>query len=300
MHLQKDEMSNTETRRNRQPDIELIDESFDKEATQTYHLSLQLGLNGFFTCILDTARNKYICLFGTSFRNVNDFRSLSKFIDKLFSENAFLQYKYKSISASIVHNKSTLVPIPLYEKPSEAGYLEYNHVIEENESIYADRLGSINAMNIYTLHNDLEQIIRKALPKVNIFHHSSSLIEGLLAHYKNHIGKKLIVHFQPNHFEIIVLDGKNLVLYNSFEHQAKEDFVYYIMFVCEQLKLNPETLRLILTGEIDKTSGHYSLLYQFVKNIGFGERNDTYDYSYVFNEIPKHFYYNLFSQYSLV
>ncbi|MFH1321120.1 MAG: DUF3822 family protein [Bacteroidota bacterium] len=281
------------------PAISLIDESFDKNLLSQYHLSLQLGLEGFSFCILNTKRNKYIGLESWHFERIQNSVSLCVILDKLIQKNDLLQMRYKSASALIVHNRSTLIPTPLFEKSNEEDYLGFNHSIDKDEKVAADKLSNLDSLNLYILPQCVDSTLKNAFPGVSIFHHSSSLIEGLLIQYKNHNDKKLIIHFRDSHFDVVVLDGKNLILFNSFDYQTKEDFVYYILFVCEQLQLNPENQELVLIGEIEKNSDHYSLLYKYIRNISLGERSDSFEYSYLFNDTPKHFYYNLFSQYLL-
>ena len=95
---------------------------------------------------------------------------------------------------------------------------------------------------------------------------------------------------------MIVLEEKKLIFANIFSYQTSEDFLYFTLFVCEQLKLNPENLDLLLLGEVEKNSAIYSILTKYVRNIKFGKRPEMFDYSYVFDGIASHFYFNLFSQ----
>ena len=96
-----------------------------------------------------------------------------------------------------------------------------------------------------------------------------------------------------------MVEGKNLKFYNTFNHQAPEDFIYYLLFTCEQLQLNPETIEVVLIGEIEKKSALYSTTHKYIRNIKFGVRKTDADLSYQLQEIPKHFYYTLFSEYLL-
>ncbi|MBN4051586.1 DUF3822 family protein [bacterium AH-315-M05] len=289
-----------ESDNNRQLNLSILDESFDKKALSYYHLSIQLGLEGFSFCILDTKRNKYIGLGSSRFSKIHDYPNLCDEIKELIHKNDLLQNKYKSVSASIVHGKSTLIPTALFEKSNEKNYLLFNHSLENDEDIATDKLNNLDSLNLYALPHCVESTLKERFPAVKIYHHSSSLIEGLLIQYKNQNDKKLIIHFRSGSFDVVALDGKDLTLYNSFNYQTKEDFVYYILFVCEQLKLNPENLKLVLLGEIEKRSDHYSLLYKYIRNISFGERSGSFEYSYLFDEMPKHFYYNLFNQFLVI
>jgi len=285
---------------NLKPDLSILDESFDKKALSHYHISLQFGFDEFSFCILDTKRNKYIALESYHFEGFHDYPALCENIKDMILKNALLQNKYKSVSASIVHNRATLIPAALFEKSNEKNYLLFNHSLEKDEDIATDKLNSIDSLNLYALPDCVESTLKEAFPAIKIYHHSSHLIEGLLIQYKNQNDKKLVIHYRSGYFDIVALNGKDLILYNFFNCRTKEDFVYYILFVCEQLKLNPENLNLVLAGEIEKKSDYYSLLYKYIRNISFGERSDRLEYSYLLDEVPKQFYYNLFNQYLCV
>ena len=123
------------------------------------------------------------------------------------------------------------------------------------------------------------------------------MIDTLVLQNKNQTGKKLFVHVQPSHFEAVTIDGKQLLFYNTFNYHSAEDFVYYLLFVCEQLQLNPETIDVILLGEIERNSTIYTLTQKYIRKIKFGERNDGAQYSYQLQTLPVHYYFTLFNNY---
>jgi hypothetical protein len=52
----------------------------------------------------------------------------------------------------------------------------------------------------------------------------------------------------------VIVKDKELLFCNTFTYETKEDFIYYILFTTEQLKLDPEDLDLILLGNIHEDS----------------------------------------------
>ena len=131
-------------------------------------------------------------------------------------------------------------------------------------------------------------------------HNSTPLIETLILRYKNQDSNTVFVNFQKGEFGILLLEGNQVKLYNSFRYETKEDFVYYVLFACEQLKLNPETIELVLIGELDVESDHYQLLYKYVRNINLISKPDAFSYCYELNELPGQYFYNLYCQYLCV
>ena len=56
-----------------------------------------------------------------------------------------------------------------------------------------------------------------------------------------------------------------MVFFNSFEYQTKEDFIYYLLFVFEQLQLDPQKQAITLYGNISTNSELYQIAYQFIR-----------------------------------
>ena len=54
-----------------------------------------------------------------------------------------------------------------------------------------------------------------------------------------------------------------------YEFTTPEDFIYYILFCLEQLKMNPDTVNLYISGSIEKEEDTYKILYHYIRNITF-------------------------------
>lgn len=282
------------------PVLHIVDEAFDTKLVSTYHLSMLVGLDSFSCCVLDTKRNKYIALLSWTFQGIYTWPVLCDNISRIIKENKLLNNIFKSVSTAVVHNRSTLIPNALFDKNDKEKYLEFNHTLEVDDAVAVDSLKNTDAKNVYALPECMERTLQSHFGIVKYLHHSTGLLENVLLQHKHQDAPKVIVHVQMSHFEVIVAGGKKLLFYNSFSHQTSEDFIYYLLFVCEQLKLNPDNVELVLLGEVERNSAIYSILHKYVRNIRFGERSDGFEYSYKLSEVPKHFYYNLFNQYLCV
>ena len=276
--------------------LSLVDESFDHHNTINYHLSIQTGIDSFAYCILDSSNNKYIVLEISTFHGIHTDAVLCETLETIIKENPLFNNPFKSVNVSIVNNRSTLIPTPLFENESKEDYLQFNHTLSKDESILTDHLKNLDAKNLFAVSNCLLKTIHSLFPKHTVHHYSTILIESLITTFKNQNNKKVVIHIQHSNFEILVLESKNLLFYNSFRHYTSEDFIYYVLFVFEQLKLNPENTEVTLLGEIERNSAIYSILQKYIRHIKFGERTESFLYSHKLNGISKHFYYNLFNQ----
>lgn len=279
----------------------IVDESFDRKNVGNYHLSFQIGLQGISFCVLDTLRNKYLALYSKPIVS-SGYKALNKTLLKLKSENDFLKVKYKSTKFCVINDQATIVPAALYNPSRENKYLDFNLDISTKKSseeyiVKRDKIHSLDAYNLYRIPKSLYESLVAFSGKVSVLHFATSLIETVLTNNKNQNRSLCFLNFEKGLFSMIVIEGNNLKFYNSFTYVTKEDLAYYVLFVFEQLKLNPESMGLQIMGEIERKSDDFSFLHQYIRNLGFVSRNVAFDYSYQIEELPGHFHYNLFSQY---
>ena len=168
---------------------------------------------------------------------------------------------------------------------------------KEEDEFYSDSLINLSAHTIYSLPDFISTLF-SPLKNVQFKHFSSALIEAALMDAKRKKAlSSITVHILPFSFQVIAIKNQKLVLYNSFDYQSSEDFIYYLLFVLDQLEINNETASINLTGEIKKDALIYSMLYKYIQNLSFGERPENLKFSYIFEEIAPHFHHALFHQF---
>lgn len=274
-----------------------IDEAFNAKKTSSYRLTLQIGMGDIHIAVNDSQTNKFIALEKYDLLQVYNFEATADLFDAILNESKLLNHKFQSVSCILINNTSTLVPNALYESDRKKMYLKFNATLEGDEFVAVDEIKNLEAKNIFALPFSLKAKIDGQYLNVNYHHFSSTLIDILVANNKNQTGKKLFVHVQSTQFQVLLLEGKNLIFYNTFNYHSSEDFIYYLLFVCEQLQLNPESIETVMLGEVEKTSSVYIVANKYIRNIKFGERTDNFDYSYQLQTFPKHFYFTLFNNY---
>ena len=277
--------------------LSLVDDLFDGRQAKGYRLALQLGTSGLIAAVWDDVYNKMLAFERFSFQKVYNANLLAGLGSAAIGQSAILSYPYKKVSLAIVNSKSTLVPNALFDSDKKEALLKFNHPLEEGESTAIDNLSNLGAKNIYALPKAIEQQFRELYPTLSLMHCSSPLIERVLLINKNTNTTHVVINVQSDKFEIILVNAGKLLFFNTFTFRAPADFIYYVLFVFEQLKLNTETANVELMGDVDKNSEVFQLLYKYIRPIKFASRPDNFDYSFKIAALPSHQYYNLFSQF---
>jgi len=233
-------------------------------------LSIQISLNGFSFCCFDTLNNTI-----TAFNEVN-FDASQKKISKIedlyiasFKNYPELKETYDEILVIHNNNLSTFVPTPLFDENFLGSYLQYTTKVFETDFFTFDQISNYEMHSVYIPYVNINNFLIDTVGSFDYKHVNSILVEKILEGSKNNDDKKMVVNFNPDHFEVIVVQNQKLLLFNSFEYNTPEDFLYYLLFTAEQLSLNPESFQLELLGTINKNDPFYAIAYKYIRNISF-------------------------------
>ncbi|HSH66883.1 MAG TPA: DUF3822 family protein, partial [Bacteroidia bacterium] len=193
----------------------LVDEAFDPKRTRDFKLVLQIGTDGTYIGVNEKTTNKFIAFERYSFQDVYRFDDVCNLMDELPKQSALIKHTYHTVDCLVVNPLSTLVPKAVYEVDHQKNYLKFNTVLEGDELILADELKTLDAKNVFALPFCLKGKLDYLFTNIQYHHFSSVLIENLLRQHKNQASQKVIVHIQASHFQIVVLEGKHLVFYNT-------------------------------------------------------------------------------------
>ena len=247
--------------------------------TSNLKLSIQVSLSGLSFCILNIENQTIDYLKGFSFdKKLNPEEVLFK-IRSIFESEKPLQQPFTAILVIHKNELSTMVPTALFNEDNLADYLKFNNKILSTDFITYDHIEINDSVNVYIPFVNINNYLYERFGEFIFKHFSTILIEHILNAEKNSEKPKMYVNICDENFEIIVVEEGKLKLYNSFEFKSKEDFIYYILFTAEQLKLNPETFELIFTGNIDSEDELYKITYKYVRFVFFSKRIDNYKYS---------------------
>jgi len=241
-------------------------------------LSIQISLNGLSFCILNTDTNTITMLKNIAIVKKQTPSDLLDTLKHLFKTELSLHEEFNKVTVIHVNELSTLVPKALFNENAIADYLKLNTKILKNDFITFDELFINDSVNVYVPYININNYIYETFGSFEYKHFSSILIEQILSIEKHSKTAKLYINVSKTHFEIIAIDSGALILYNSFNYNTTEDFIYYILFTVEQLNYNPELIDLIFIGDISKEHELYKVVYKYIRNIGFGNRYDSYKY----------------------
>jgi hypothetical protein len=230
-------------------------------------LAVQVALDGLSFGIFDTLNNTPLLLKQVPFNSIQRSAKIEDIMEEVYRDNPELKHQYDEIAIFHSNNLSTFVPTALFDEEFIGSYLQYNTKVFETDFFTFDTLENYEMNHVYIPYVNMNNFFIDQYGSFDYKHAHTVLVSRLLDLSKNKEERKMFVHMNENHFEIIVVQNQKLLLFNSFEYKTPEDFIYYILFTAEQLQLNPENFNLELLGNIQEDDVYYKIAYQYIRNV---------------------------------
>lgn len=226
-------------------------------------LSIQVSLSGLSFCVFDLLSGKIVNTMSIPFEknNVTEEQLWRAFVDYPILTKSFDE-------VIIIHdnNLNTFVPTSLFDVNFLASYLQYNTKVFETDFFTHDVIFPYEMNNVYVPFVNINNFLLDQYETFEYQNSNSILVKQFLDLSKNKEEKQVFVHLQKEHFEIVVVKNQQLLFFNSFQYNSPEDFIYFILFTCEQLQLNPETISVQLFGNCAEEDAFFKIAYQYIRN----------------------------------
>ncbi|QMU28512.1 DUF3822 family protein [Adhaeribacter radiodurans] len=289
----------TTTSYNYQLQTQIIDESFAVINADLYNLYIAASKNSFRFGIEDTIRHKFVALEDYALTNVFTPLQLVQQLRTLITEHAFYStVKWHQIRIGIKNQKFTFLPGTLFDAKAATTYLKLHAELDEiNDRVLSYHHPGTDMVNIFATEHFLGSLLYELFSpqKTQICHQTSALIETLLHITERTAQSKIYAYVEQNYLTLILLKDGNLEFCNVFYYLSPEDFIYFVVFVMQEHKLNPDQDPLQVWGDILHDSDLFDILRKYVRHVQLGKRPTGLSYSYKFEEKFEHRYFELFA-----
>ena len=230
-------------------------------------LSIQVALNGLSFCCKDLITNEIFDFGEFSFQEFPKTNTIEENLWKVFSENKALIAHYEEVRVLHQNNLNTWVPKPLFNENQLGSYLQYNNKVFPTDFFAFDTLPNYDLVNVYVPYVNITNFLLDQFKEFEYQHSSTILVQELLKINNEKGTSRVYIHFEQHQFQLVVLEQDKLIFYNTFDFQTENDVLYYLLFVAEQLSLDPDQFELYVLGKMTTEHAIFEKMYQFVRNV---------------------------------
>ncbi len=213
------------------------------------------------------------------------------------SENSWIDFikagkDPSKVTATLLNSRFTLIPEQYFNPKLTTRYFALNFEREPTDTILEGDIKTISAKIVYALTPAENAVLSKINPDLKN-HFTANFINCLTGELFS--GKTFsVVHIADGLMLMAALKNNEFVFLNTFPFSVDEDILYHIANVSRQLGLKPEEDCYYFTGNLEKPSSRYDLLYTYIHDIRFTSLPDPYQLGNCFSGSDFTRYYHMF------
>ncbi|GAA4834159.1 DUF3822 family protein [Algivirga pacifica] len=273
--------------------------SFDVHNIADYTLCIKVHQSCLSLCIYHEKSHTCLGIEAYETKTNGTPEKLTAFMEDLFSRHAFLNAVFwKEIKVVISHSQYSLIPSELLEEDTELqAFLQLNcsfepsqHTLVQNELPHSKVTIGFPIANV--LYRWFTKFYRNN--EVKFYHSSFSILHYLLEiDQAKEYTKTLNLLVAGDQLTFFYKVNSQPVLVNSFTFKSPNDFIYYTLFILEELKLSTKHTAVRIWGDLAEDTPEIQHLKRYAAHLIFGRRPKKINYNYISTDIPEHYAFDL-------
>jgi hypothetical protein len=251
-------------------EISYSERPLDNALAKNCTLSIQVNQNGLTYCVVDRAANLFVQLKHFVFEHVHLTGDMVRMIDEAFSKDVILGMQFGTIRFMMYTQQTTLVPDAFFDAGHMVDFLKFNHAGDTDHEIFENLVNS-DIHNVFALPGEVIALVNKQFTGVEYLNQTTPFLRHIFNLPLNCSKKAIYISMNPAFFDIACMEEGKLILYNTFQYGNENDLLYYIMFVCQQVGVDPQTIPLRLAGEMSSKLTYYELIKEYFPGTRYDE-----------------------------
>lgn len=268
-----------------------VSSSYKKQLSDSYYMSIQMRLDGLSFSVLDPVNNAIVAIGNYDFDVIDE--NFSHHEELILKEDIF-KSNFKTVAVSVESRSFSMVPKPLFDSNRAADILRFIGCrITKDDKILYNELEMAGGVLVFSVPNFLYYFLQTQYTDVRVMHHTEPIMQAALLK-RDTDKKKAIMHvvFSADGVTLIVVEQNKLKLCNKYKFKEVNDLVYIIMYALEQMGLNNNQTKIVISGDVEIGDARAELVKRFAHNVSLAQLPEYFSYEVRIPE-PEHKYVNL-------
>lgn len=205
---------------------------------------------------------------------------------KFFEETPALNTRYHQAAIAYDAHEAVLIPSVVYKY--EEGQLHLDAICGKTirTTVMSESIPERNIYNVYRLPT----VLHSASSWKYLSGKFWNIYTVLLKTGSPKDGDAMLVDFKPDEFSLVTFRDNKLLLANTFYYRSPADVLYHLLKACQQLGFLQQTVKLSLSGLIERDSAIYRELYKYFIHTEFETLNGGVKLADELQVHPEHYY----------
>lgn len=265
--------------------IDLSEPNFQSQHATKCDLLIKITNNNFSFAIVDQMHDQVKALFDADF---NSHAELTVIL-----ENPLFNHFFRKIKIAIYTDKFSFIPSEVFSDSNVSAYAALINKTDD-EKLIVSTIKGIHVKNIFSINAVLYGLLLTRFPAGIFLSQVDPLVASALKTVFKPMETQLLLNINANVFEAMVLKGKSLLFYNIFTRENADEFNYYLLFIIQQLALDPQKTPITISGKLTDADEIYQRVNKYFITISFAQTSKFINFPQLFEHIPAHRYFSLF------
>lgn len=189
-------------------------------------------------------------------------------VARILQSHSLTRLNYKKVRTIYVQPHYCLVPEPLFDSESASKLLELHCGKMKDSEVSFSKLQFAPILCVVASPNAWKKALLSIFPDAESKHYAELLAERVLS---SKTSEESILHLHVHDFslDIAYVSKDGLQYFNSFTYEHTDDFLYYVLLVCDRLSLDRSEVICEVSGEIDADSALLQSLNTYMNAVRF-------------------------------
>jgi hypothetical protein len=241
-----------------------IPDTLKEDNSKGYNVSIRLNNSVFtFTGYVPDDRESF---FMETVR-VGAGMSYIELLKEIFFDNECFRYAYNKFNMICVTDKCTIVPENVYDVKNKDKLFSFCFDAGNHSKILAQPLKEQNAVLLYEFDTEAYEFAIRSFVDVNFTYYLYPLLTEWKKNSLNAYPKQIHTVIQHGTMNVVAYEHGELLFFNSFPYEKENDILYFITYICKQLKVNQLEDELFFYGDSSACKSVIKVLLTYFENI---------------------------------
>ncbi len=272
----------------------IFESDFNKKFSSAYKLSILVGMDSLVYFVHDPKARKALTL--RSFRYQHGDSSKNGFERELLlikGMDNIISLPFQEVRIVLPHTPFVLVPARLFSEEQAEKSLSELTSLNSGSPVLTQEIGAYSAHVVYQGRTDYHEVLQRYFPSCRFIHPVTALLAAYSDLTAKDSGHHAFLYYRDSRLTIVVTEGKELLLCNTFSCQSSEDVLYHTKLVLSQLRLDSISTKVSLSGMVVENSDLHNLLKRFFSKFQFIDDLPYLEFATKFHQVPKHLYFDI-------
>jgi hypothetical protein len=215
---------------------------------------------------------------------------LSDTLREIMESDAFLKRPVRETLLVYNFPESSLIPEPVFTMDTNREIIDTLHGNLQKGLILTEKIPWWELFNVYRISQELHHLLQQNFSAGKYWHYYSLMLKSFkMFDSTEAVDSIKVIFYSDKMVALVVREGK-VHLVQTFLYHDTKDVAYHLLNICQQFRLDQESVRLLVGGLIDKQSSLSTELHKYFLRIDFEEIDESIKVTDELKELPLHYF----------